>query len=205
MIKNIIFDLGGVIIDLSFDKMTTRFEELGFHDFKQYFSAKQQNITFEALELGKISSEQFYESIRQISGEQLKDEEIEEAWNLILNPFVAERMKFLEKVASKFQIYLFSNTNAIHAKKFEEACLDQFGKPLCSYFSDLYYSHLLHQRKPNPEAFEAVLKQANIKAEETLFVDDNWENIQGAKLVGLRTHHLLNEDLCSIDLIKLMQ
>lgn len=117
MIKNIIFDLGGVIIDLSFDKMTTRFEELGFHDFKQYFSAKQQNITFEALELGKISSEQFYESIRQISGEQLKDEEIEEAWNLILNPFVAERMKFLEKVASKFQIYLFFQIQMLSMRK----------------------------------------------------------------------------------------
>ncbi|MQW22737.1 MULTISPECIES: HAD family phosphatase [unclassified Lactococcus] len=206
MIKNIIFDLGGVIIDLGFDEMTRKFEALGVENFSDYFNFNAQNAYFIDLELGKITPEEFYEKLRQQSQTQLSDAQIKASWNLILKEFNPERMALLENLAKKYPLYLFSNTNAIHAECFEARCLSTFGKPLSAYFVDVHYSHDLHLRKPSTQAFEQVLKNSNLKAEETLFIDDNADNIAGAKQVGLHTYHLKpSETILDLDFEKMMQ
>ena len=155
-VKNIIFDLGGVILDLGFERMVNSFENLGIKDFSAYFNP-------------------------QI---------IEENWNLILKDFQKERMDLLTELSADFSLYLFSNMNAIHAKCFEQRCIEEMAQPLSTYFRKTYYSHDLHLRKPTVESFQEVLRQSNLKADETLFIDDNADNILGAQAAGLKTYHL---------------
>jgi len=190
MIRNILFDLGGVVIDLAFMQMVEAFEDLGVKDFKQYFTLQKQQQLFLDLELGNISPENFYDEFRKLTNTQLSNEQIRNAWNKILTPFIPERMALLEKLADKYKVYLFSNTNKIHADYFEEDCRKITGKDLHSYFTHAFYSQDLQLRKPEPESFLEVLKQAGIEANETLFIDDNLDNINGAQSVGIQTIHL---------------
>jgi epoxide hydrolase-like predicted phosphatase len=186
-IQNIIFDLGGVILDLDSKRMNDRFHKLGVKDFERYFTLKEQTGFFEDLELGLITSEEFCERLRQAAEVELDDRVIEATWNLILKDFKKERMEFLENISKEYKIFLFSNTNSIHAECFEKRCVEQMGKSLESYFDAVFYSHGLHLRKPDKMAFEEVLLQAGLHAEETLFIDDNAANIYGAQKAGLQT------------------
>lgn len=192
--KTIIFDLGGVILDLNFAGVVKQFAKLGLPNFDSYFNLDQQGQLFQEQELGHISTEQFCQHIRQLAPEKarpnLTNQQITQAWNTILTPFVPERMQLLGKLAQTHQIFLFSNTNEMHAKFFETACLATMGKPITAYFKQIFYSHQLHQRKPNVSAFQAVIQQAQIDPTDALFIDDNAENIKGAKSAGLKTYHL---------------
>lgn len=189
-VKNIIFDLGGVILDLDFERMTQQFYKLGIPDFEDYFTLKKQADFFEALELGLITPEGFCDRLREEAKVDVDNEAIEEAWNLILKDFSSERMNYLERISEKYNIFLFSNTNSIHAKCFEKRCLEQTGRTLESYFKQVFYSHSLHLRKPDMVAFKEVLERSGLQAAETLFIDDNLANIVGAQKVGLQTIHL---------------
>lgn len=188
--KNIIFDLGGVLLDLDFKRMNRQFYSLGIQDFEGYFTLKKQSGFFEDLELGLLTPAEFYERLRQESQIDLEDGVIEEAWNLLLKDFDKERMRYLERLSKKYNIFLFSNTNSIHAQCFEQKCLDQTGRSLESYFEKVFYSHGLHLRKPDKESFLEVLRLAGLQASETLFIDDNASNIAGAQESGLQTIHL---------------
>ncbi|CAM3103104.1 HAD-IA family hydrolase [Lactococcus hircilactis] len=198
-IKNIIFDLGGVVIDLKINEMTSRFEALGIKNFSSYFNFNSQSDLFLNLELGKITPEAFYDGFRQTTQTNLTNEEIKSAWNLILAPYNLRRMALIERLSKTYSLYLFSNTNAIHAASFEQSCLDQTQKPLSAYFTTCFYSHDLGMRKPETEAFLGVLEKAHLKADETLFIDDNAANIEGAKKVGLQTYLLTHETLLDLD------
>lgn len=189
-VKNIIFDLGGVILDLDFERMMQQFYKLGIPDFEDYFTLKKQVDFFEALELGLITPEGFCDRLREEAKVDVDNEAIEEAWNLILKDFSSERMNYLERISEKYNIFLFSNTNSIHAKCFEKRCLEQTGRTLESYFKQVFYSHSLHLRKPDMVAFKEVLERSGLQAAETLFIDDNLANIVGAQKVGLQTIHL---------------
>ena len=189
-VKNIIFDLGGVILDLDFERMTQQFYKLGIPDFEDYFTLKKQVDFFEALELGLITPEGFCDRLREEAKVDVDNEAIEEAWNLILKDFSSERMNYLERISEKYNNFLFSNTNSIHAKCFEKRCLEQTGRTLETYFKQVFYSHSLHLRKPDMVAFKEVLESSGLQAAETLFIDDNLANIVGAQKVGLQTIHL---------------
>lgn len=204
-INNIIFDLGGVILDLGFDKMVKRFEELGISNFEQYFNPKTANDLFYRQEIGEISDQEFFDGFRKLTSSNLTNSKIENAWNLMLTDFVPERMNVLDKLSEDYYVALFSNTNAIHARRFEENCLLDFDRSLTSYFHKIYYSHNLHLRKPDVEAFEKVLKLSHLRADETLFIDDNADNIAGAEAAGLRAYHLTNgEQITDLDFDKLV-
>ena len=192
-IKAIIFDLGGVILDINFERMATTFEEeLAVESFRDYFTPLAQIDLFEQLELGTIDPLEFYREFRKLSGHtDLSDSQIRAAWNQILTDFDPERMAWLEKLAERYPLYLFSNTNEIHVVEFEQRCLEQTGQPLSHYFKGIYYSNDLHVRKPNPGAFQRVLDLAGLTATETIFVDDNADNIMGAQQLGLQTVHLV--------------
>ena len=189
-VKNIILDLGGGILDFDFERMAHQFHKLGIPEFEDYFTLKKQADFFEALELGRITPDVFCERLREEAKVDVENEAIEKAWNLILKDFIPERMDFLERISEKYNIFLFSNTNSIHAKCFEKRCIEQTGRTLDSYFKQVFYSHSLHLRKPDPVAFEDILERSGLQASETLFIDDNAANIAGAHKVGLQTIHL---------------
>ena len=100
-VKNIIFDLGGVILDLDFERMAHQFHKLGIPEFEDYFTLKKQADFFEALELGRITPDVFCERLREEAKVDVENEAIEKAWNLILKDFIPERMDFLERISEK--------------------------------------------------------------------------------------------------------
>lgn len=190
-VKAIIFDLGGVVLDIDSERENQRFAELGIENYRKFFTPANMNVFFQKQEVGEVLEDQFYDGFRQLTGSSLSDRDIKETWNLILTDFNSARMAYLEKLRQRFPIYLFSNTNDIHTRRFEALCLEQMGKPLSDYFEQLYYSQEIHMRKPNPQAFQKVLDLSGLKAEETVFIDDNADNVAGAKSVGLQTIHLV--------------
>ena len=190
-IKNIIFDLGGIILNIDFKQTELAFAELGVGNFNQYYTLQSVSPLFEKLELGLITPEAFYDEFRTVVKVSLTNEQIRDAWNALLLDFPAERIQFLEALNKKYKIYLLSNTNKIHYDAFIKIFDEQTGKgDFNKYFIKPYYSHEINLRKPNKECFEFVLKKENLNAEETLFIDDSETNVEAAKTVGLNTIHL---------------
>ena len=192
-IKNIIFDLGNVLMDIDYNKTTAAFENLGFKNFKSnFYSPLKMNALFENLETGKITAETFYENIKALSTNPVTEEQIKTAWNALFMDFRMESLAFLERIAPRYNLYLLSNTNSIHFTAFEKIFTKNTGKPsLDAYFIKAYYSHLIGFRKPDACAYTFVLEDAGIKAAETLFIDDLVINVEGARSVGIKSHHLL--------------
>ena len=191
-VKNIIFDLGGVLINLDYQLTRKAFENLGVANFNDLYTQHHANPLFEQLEVGAIEPEAFYEALRQTTGLTLTNRQIETAWNAMLLDFPAERLHWLTKIKKKYNIYLFSNTNAIHYNAFihiYEQVAPQLGLDINfeHFFTTAYYSHTLGQRKPEVAAFEAVIRDANLDPAQTLFIDDTLLNIEGAQKAGLQT------------------
>ena len=191
-VKNIIFDLGGVLINLDYQLTGKAFENLGIANFNDLYTQHHANPLFEQLEVGAIEPEAFYEALRQTTGLTLTNRQIETAWNAMLLDFPAERLHWLSQIKNKYNIYLFSNTNAIHYNAFihiYEQVAPQLGLDINfeHFFTTAYYSHTLGQRKPEVAAFEAVIRDAKLDPAQTLFIDDTLLNIEGAQKAGLQT------------------
>ncbi|MFW2475459.1 MAG: HAD family hydrolase [Sediminibacterium sp.] len=187
-IKNILFDLGGVFLDINYQLTEQAFIDLGIADFGQRFNQQFSNTLFEDLETGKIDPETFYEAFRKETGTDLSNKTIEVAWNALLLDFPPERLTWLEGIKEKYPVYLYSNTNIIHYQCFMKMFEDKFGgKNFNDYFIKAYYSHELGLRKPYADSYKQLLKLENLEAGETLFIDDTLKNIEGAKAAGLQT------------------
>ncbi len=187
-IKNILFDLGGVFLDINYQLTEQAFIDLGIADFGQRFNQQFSNTLFEDLETGKIDPETFYEAFRKETGTDLSNKVIENAWNALLLDFPPERLEWLEMVGKKYPVYLFSNTNIIHYQCFMKMFEDKFeGKSFNDYFLKAYYSHELGLRKPYPHSYTKIMELEQLNPSETLFIDDTLKNIEGAKSAGLQT------------------
>ncbi|MBG9375875.1 HAD family phosphatase [Panacibacter sp. DH6] len=191
-IKNIIFDLGGIFINIDFKKTEQAFISLGITNFNDYFTQHHASDLFELLETGKISQETFCDLFRSETKTTLTDNEITAAWNALLMDFPSERLEWLDDISKRYSVYLFSNTNKIHYDAFMDIFAKQAGhKNFNDYFIKAYYSHDIGLRKPYPASFEYILQEQQLQPSETLFIDDTWKNIEGAKGVGLQTIHLV--------------
>jgi FMN phosphatase YigB (HAD superfamily) len=192
IIKNIIFDLGGVLLNIDYNRTSLAFKKLGIENFDELFSQFKANDLFEKLETGVISEEDFYQSILEYAKIPLTINEIKTAWNAMLLDFRIDSLNFLETLIGKYNLFLLSNTNSIHHKAFKEILNKEVGKhTLDGYFIKSYYSHIMKMRKPYLETYRFVLNDSNLIAGETLFIDDSINNIEAAKEVGIITHHLL--------------
>ncbi|MEO6721355.1 MAG: HAD family phosphatase [Ferruginibacter sp.] len=202
-IKNIIFDLGGVLLDVDYNKTADAFRRLGVTQFDELYSQANANRLFEELETGSIKEEAFYENIGQYCTPDTSRDQMMLAWNEILLDFRKSSLEYLKKLADKYQLFLFSNTNSIHLTAFNKILADQTGESsLDNYFIKSYYSHVIGKRKPYPETFEWILKDAGLNASETLFIDDSVKNVEGAKMAGIQTHLLMpGEKIEDLDLL----
>lgn len=194
-IKNIIFDLGGVLINIDYNKTINAFKALGIPHFEEMFSQFRASELFEKLETGDISEEDFYRTLRKQIPVPVTDLQIENAWNAILLDFRKESLDFLTLLQPRYNLYLLSNTNSIHHRSFQHLFILETGKPsLDIYFIKAWYSHLIHLRKPYAAIYDFVLKQEKLDPKETLFIDDSVNNIETAAKMGLQTHLLLPEE-----------
>jgi putative hydrolase of the HAD superfamily len=191
-IKNIIFDLGGVLLDIDTGKTNAAFAQLGISDFKNNYSLEKMDRVFENLETGRISEGEFYNSIKSISKTPITNSQIKDAWNALLLNFRKESLAFLETISPRYNLFLLSNTNSIHLTAFSEIFKSDAGKAnFNDYFVKAYYSNIVGLRKPDEEIYSFVLQDAGIKAAETLFIDDLAKNIEAAGVLGIQTHLLL--------------
>ena len=201
-IKNIIFDLGGVLLNIDYNKTKTAFQDLGYADFEKMYSLSKANNFFDNLETGHISEPAFYEYMIAASEGKISKEAIRDAWNAMLLDFREESMVFLKQLIRHKNIFLLSNTNIIHQQAFEQSLKIQTGAAsLDSFFTKAYYSCHVGMRKPNEDIFRFVLQDAGIIAEETLFIDDLYGNVETANKLGIKTHLLVpGEVIESLDL-----
>lgn len=192
-IRNIIFDLGGVLYDINYQHIVDSFAKLQLESFDTLFTQLQQDRLFDQLETGHISAEVFRDRIRSISKRQLSDLEIDTAWNSILVGFPERNLELLRSLKNKYRLFLLSNTNEIHEKAFRENLLTQFGRPvLDEEFERVYLSHHIGLRKPDSAIFQLVINENNLAADHTLFIDDSPQHVEGAKESGLHALWLRN-------------
>ena len=190
-IKNIIFDLGGVIINLRIQNSLEAFQKLSRSGKMIEFSQRQQSKLFDDYETGRITDDAFRQGLRDQYDIDATDDEIDAAWNALLLDIPQERIDLLLALGAQYRLFLMSNTNAIHLKQFSQIVAESFTIPsLDSLFEKTYYSHLIGQRKPDAIVFEQILIQNNLIASETLFIDDSIQHIAGAETVGIKTLHL---------------
>ncbi|MEA1898161.1 MAG: HAD family phosphatase [Bacteroidota bacterium] len=195
VIQNIIFDLGGVMLDLDVYRTYRAFEAIGFNQ-EELINNKEHRKIFWQFEIGKLSPEEFCENIELALGRKVPSKTIENAWNAMILGFKPEKIKFLQEINSGYRTFLLSNTNYFHEKVYSRMLTDTFGLSMSDIFEKHYYSHLLGMGKPDPEIFEHVLKENALIAGETLFVDDSPQHIQSAQKLGIQCLHFpVNGDL----------
>ena len=189
-IKNILFDLGGVLLDLDFLAPVTAFRKLGLADDQPDYRNAISDPVFLGFEQGNISPEAFRDRIREILGNpNLTDAEIDTAWCSMLGSVPAEKTELLKKLAPRYRLFLYSNTNVIHIGYFKRRFEIEHGLPFEPLFEKTFYSHEIHDRKPRASGFEKVVAQACIHPGETLFVDDIVQNIDAAREFGFQVYH----------------
>jgi glucose-1-phosphatase len=199
-IKNIIFDLGGVLLDLDFKAPVAAFQKLGAVNNHFDYRKAIADPVFLSFEMGNISPDEFRNGIRKILGNNnLNDDEINKAWCSILQSVPSEKVELLKQLASRYRLFLYSNTNAIHLDHIKQRFEKEHGLPFESLFEKTLYSHEIHDRKPQVSGYQKVVAQTGILPEETLFVDDFIQNIEAAGNVGFRVlHYIPGTDLARL-------
>jgi putative hydrolase of the HAD superfamily len=191
-INNVIFDLGGVILNISPEKTVEEMKKLGISNFDRLYSQLKQNETFDLLEKGMLSEDQFVAEILQYVDKHIEKEQIIEAWNALLLDFPEERISLLDELnkSNRFRTFLLSNTNGIHKKTYNDDLYVRFSKRLEDLFEKAFFSHEIAMRKPDPEIFQYVLRREKLDPSETLFIDDSEVNIAAADRLGLETFQI---------------
>jgi glucose-1-phosphatase len=204
-IEAIIFDLGGVILNIDINGAFQKFRSIGVGLHQDGIEIIKNNGIFIGFEIGKTSPGDFRQQIRGLSQYPFSDEEFDTVWNSIILDFPIENIRFLEQIRTKYRTFLMSNTNQIHYEYYNKQLSDIFGHPsLDVLFEKAYYSHTSGMRKPDTEFFLHILQENLLAPEKTLFVDDFIENIEAARQVGLQTFHISNGNKI-LDLKAIMQ
>lgn len=186
--KNIIFDFGGVILNIDYNRSVEAFKKIGLIHFEKYYSQAEQKELFDNLETGYISPQDFRNELKRHLDGNYTDADIDKAWNAMLLDLPEERVQLLDSIKSKYRTFLLSNTNKIHHTAFSSSLKKKFNRDIFSeLFEKAYFSHEINMRKPNAEIFELVLNENGLKKEETLFIDDSIQHIEGANKLGIQT------------------
>lgn len=193
-VKNIIFDFGGVIIPIDLMAYAGGLMKLGCTDVLSLHEFFLREQVYSRFEKGEMSPEEFRMMLRNGIKGPVSDEQLDEAWNLILGEIPPHRVTFLEKLRPKYRTFLLSNTNKIHYDHYQDQFCKTFGYPsLDSLFEKAYYSFQLKLYKPDPAIFEYVINDSGLNPAETIFIDDFHSNIKAAKQCGLQAILLTNE------------
>jgi FMN phosphatase YigB (HAD superfamily) len=193
--KNLIFDLGEVIIDIDYRQTIIAFQKLAVVDFSTVVSYSAQNPVFDLYEKGKVSTPFFFNELRKYLRPGTTDKEIEDAWNAIFQNFPQQKMELLKQLKTRYNTFALSNINEIHVASIDKAAKTKFGEATFgNFFHAAYYSNELGLRKPEPEIYALLLEKEGLKAGETFFVDDKKENVEAARTFGIHAYQLTNRD-----------
>lgn len=193
-IKNIIFDLGNVLLKINTELSKQAFKNYGIFNFDSLYTLANQVNLFDELETGKITEFEFFEKFRKITKTNLENEIIEKCWNQLIFDYPHENLEILKQIKNSYNTFILSNTNKIHYKHYTYILKKNHGiENLESLVKKAYFSHECGLRKPDKNFFLLVLNENNLITEETLFIDDDIRNIKAANELGIKTYHL--EDL----------
>ncbi|HRN94420.1 MAG: HAD family phosphatase [Chitinophagales bacterium] len=199
-IKNIVFDIGNVLVDIDFKAVADAFKKIAIADFSSIVSYNRQESFFDLFEKGKISAKEFRNTLRQFLKPNISDEEIDAAWNSILISYPPKKFELLQELKLHYRVLALSNTNEIHVAALNKAAKEKLGKEkFADFFHHAYYSNETGFRKPELEIYELMLQQQFLNPHETLFIDDKEENIEAAKALHIQVFHLTDRDkLCEL-------
>lgn len=197
MIRNIIFDLGGVLLDLDFNTPLKEFQSLNrnepFHDLRDFI----HHPLFTGFETGAYQPEEFRDRLRQLlKNPEIPDEKLDHAWCSMLAKVPAVKVTTLRELAHRFRLFLYSNTNKIHIERFKLHFAQDHGIDWETLFEKTFYSHEIRDRKPSISGYRKVLELSGINAGDTLFIDDLEVNVRAAAEAGLKVvHYVPGQDL----------
>lgn len=193
-IDTIIFDLGGVLLNLSYQRTAQAFAALsGRADAQQLYTQAMQEPIFDQYEMGLIGDEAFRDGLRALLQTQADDQALDQAWNAMLLDLPAERIRFVDSLRASKRVLLLSNTNAIHIRAFEQIFAQTMQGEYAHIgqaFDQVYYSYQMADRKPHPSIFLSVCQEHGIDPARTLFIDDSEQHVLGARKAGLQAVHL---------------
>ena len=199
-LKNIIFDLGGVLLDLDINRCMTEFEKVGLHDIRRWMTGTNELGFLKEYERGDLTTPQFREKIREEAGRALSDKETDRVWNSMLKEIPEYKLELLLTLRKKYRLYLLSNTNDLHWN----VCIPKFeyrGLRVGDFFTHVFLSYQMHQAKPDIVIFQTVLKEAKLLPEETLFIDDSLGNCRAAASLGINVFHYVPGDDLEMQLL----
>lgn len=186
-IKNIIFDLGGVLLPVDYEAVIHAFTQLGIKDADHFYSQQEQQPLFDQMERGEISSGEFVFELKKLIP-SATEEALTHAWNVILGLFPQNRLRMLQQIKKHYRIFLLSNTNEMHIKKVLGDLKEHNSEEdFISYFDEVYYSYETGFRKPEKEIYDLVLLDNNLNPSETVFIEDTEANVLGAVAAGIPT------------------
>lgn len=184
MIDTIIFDFGNVFINLAEEAPFEHMRKAGLVCWNEDLDNLNKRY-----EKGKIKEVDFFSGLqRYIPNKSF--EEIREAWNAILLDFPLYRLEFLQRLSTKYRLFLLSNTDATHIEKFENKVGQTFSREFYQCFEKVYFSFEIGLRKPDPEIFNYIINKHDLSPKRTLFVDDNKHNTDVASNLGLNIWNL---------------
>lgn len=188
-VKNVILDYGNVIFMIDFPKVRQAFMDLGIKNVDEFFGHHGQDSLFDAFDKGEISVPEFRDGVRKKADRyDLSDEQIDTAWNSLLIGVPEGKHEILENLRDNYRTFLCSNNNELHYAYCMNHIQEKYGVPSNDvFFERTYYSHLEGLRKPDAAIFERVLEQNNLIPEESLFIDDSPQHLEGAKKLGIQT------------------
>ncbi|MGP1447576.1 MAG: HAD family hydrolase [Candidatus Limimorpha sp.] len=195
-LKNIIFDLGGVILDIDLSLIYNELKNIGFTNHALLESPEVKEL-LDKFEMGIYSAPTFRNKMRScLQVPQVSDANFDFVWNAVLLDIPKERIQAIESIKQHYNIFLMSNSNEIHYDLYVRDLQLRFGyREFDALFDKSYFSFAVHMTKPDPRFFEFVLDQHGMKPEETLFIDDTKTNIEAAQKLGIHTYNIGQDEL----------
>ena len=184
-IKNIVFDLGGVILTLDRNEAVRRFKQAGLEQAEELLDPYHQKGIFLDLEEGRLTSEEFYDAIRQLAGKYISNEKIDHGWLGFIADTPAYKLEMLEELKKSYNLYLLSNTNPVIMSWALSPQFSEKGKGLDQYFDKMYLSYQIGITKPHLQIYQYMIEDSGMIPSETLFIDDGAANIEVGKALGM--------------------
>lgn len=207
MIKNIIFDQGGIFLNIDYTLTIKAFQKLGASSFHEVYTQHGQSSLFDLYDIGKISSADFRAQLKSLLNiSHVSDADFDKAWSAMLLDVPLDRLTFLKTLSEKYRLFLFSNANEIHMTAADTIFEKHTGnKSITHYFEKAYYSQLCGFRKPKADSFSQILEENNLKPHETLFIDDNMHHIKSADSLRMQTLYIPTGNCFIEPLVKILE
>ena len=189
-IKNIIFDFGNVLLNIDPELSAKAFTKLGIKEGVDFWGGPDSSKLLIGLEMGTITPDEFRKGALEMLVDGITPQQVDDAWNALLLDLPPQRVEMLKRLKQQYRLFLLSNSNQIHYEYFMPHFEEKFGFPMSDLFEKLWFSHQLYMIKPDLEIYAHVLKDGDLNAAETLFIDDTLINVEAARSIGMKAWHL---------------